>query len=817
MEFSKVRNSERFIKILPAIIIFLFLNSVSIAQVIQQFPSNYPQQGYPQNFPNQGTTYPQTPIGRDAQINQTGTLNKTTNRTTDLTLEEQEDMTHEDSVKAYNDALETEDLALMSYRKRIFGYKLFNDSKLDINSAINISTPNNYVLGSNDHLIIDIYGYSQFQQEVVVSTDGYITLSRAGLVKVGGLAIEDAKLKIKQAFSNVFVGLKSGNTFINVSLGNVRGIKVNITGEVIAPGTYTVTSFTSLLNALYICSGPNEIGTYRQIKLIRNNKVVTVLDVYDILINGSSANNILLHDQDIIQVGTFASRIAISGNTKREGLFEMLPMENLEKALTYAGGFDQNAYTDKVKIYRNTSKEKKILDVKFDEFQNFIMQTGDSVVVNEVLERFENMVKLEGAVFRPGEYSLDNSPTLLSLINSADGFRGDALLGRINILRTTADLTIQNISVNGKEIINGNIEDFKLEREDQIIVSSIFDLTEVSTIKVSGAINNEDAADGIELPYVKKMTLEDALVKVGGITEAASLSRIEIVRRKRNVDPTQTNAQISDIILVEISKDLEISIGESKIELMPYDEIFVRSSPNYQEQSIVELQGEVFYPSQYGINNKEERISDIIKRAGGLTPQAYIPGATLIRTVTLSPIELEQKKKTFQDLQKSTVNNQLLELEEVEETTTSSIGIKLDKIINNPGGDEDMILRDGDILKIPSRLETVRVQGEVLYPNTVKFKGNESFKNYISGAGGFTNTSLRKKSYVLYANGSVDRTRKFLFFNLYPVVEPGSEIIVPARKVNTQQQITQLQGIVSTLSATVTGIVTLFGIIKLTK
>ncbi len=818
MEFSKVRNSTRIAKILSGILFIFNLINPATAQVLQPntggvfLPQQYPT-NFPQNYPNTG----QVPVmGRDAQPNNKA-VKQGTVRDVELTEEDEEAMTHEDSVKVANETIENENLALTAYRRRIIGHKLFGDVKMDVNSALNIATPNNYVLGPNDHLIIDIYGYSQFQQEVVVSADGYVTLSRAGLVKVGGLNILDAKNKIRQAFSKVFLGLSQGNTYMNLSLGNVRSIKVNINGEVVAPGTYTVTSLTSILNALYACGGPNEIGTYRKVNLIRNNNVVATLDLYDVLMAGSSNKNLLLQEQDIIQVGTYTTRVAIEGNTKRKGLLEMLPGETLSKAVFFAGGFDQNAYTEKIKVYRNTSREKKILDVPKSEFEDFLIQSGDSIVVSQVLERFENMIRIEGAVFRPGEYSLENSPTLLTLINAAEGFRGDALLGRINILRTKEDLTIENIALNVADIINKKSEDFILKREDQIIVPSIFELTEEATVKIKGAINNEDAEEGVEITYVKEMTLEDALVKVGGLTEAASRSKIEIVRRRRNVNPNEANSQISDIIEVAVNANFELNQKDSKIVLMPFDEIFIRSSPNYKKQSLVMLEGEVLYPSTYGIKSKEDRISDIIQRAGGITPQAYVEGATLVRTVKLSELELQLKKKTLDDLQGNALEKQEVDLEEEEATRKESIGINLSEILKNPGGLGDLILKDGDLIKIPTRLETVRIQGEVLYPVTVKYMRNAAFKEYISGAGGFTNGSLKKRSYVLYANGSVDRTRKFLFFNLYPRVEPGSEIIIPARVQNTQEQLTQVNTIVGTVTATVTAIVSLLAILQLTK
>ncbi len=808
MKLSKVRNSDRISKVLIAILISTIFVNLSFAQYPTVIPQNYPATAYPQGYP---TNIPQTQRGQGTTTQPTTTAGRTVN----ITEEETEMMTHEDSVRVALEERENEDLELETLRRKIFGYKLFNGQTFDPNSVLNIPTPGNYVLGANDKLIIDIYGYSQSKEEVVVNADGFITVPKAGVIKVGGLTIEEAEPKIRASLAKLYYGLQNGSTNMKISLNDVRTIKITITGEVIAPGTYTMSSLNTVLNALYRAGGPNELGSFREVNLIRNNKVEAKIDLYDILIKGYSESNRLLKDQDIIQVPTYKERVIIEGEAKRNGYFELLPSEKLNDALTYAGGFAPNAYKHRIKVYRNNSKEKEIIDVANSKFDSFEMQSGDSLVINPVLERFTNLVTVEGAVYRPGEYSLNNNPTLTSLITSAEGLMTDALVGRVSLVRTNEDLTTSNISVNFRDILNGSAPDIDLQREDLIIIPSKFDLTEVSTIRISGAINNEDAEEGVELPYVKNMTLEDILTRVGGLTEAASLTRVEIVRRKRNVDVTKANAQISEVIVLDVNPDLEVVSGRPNVVLEPYDQIFVRKSPNYEEQTFVEIQGEVYYPAVYGIANKEERISDLIKRAGGVTLQGYIPGATLIRTVQLSQIELEQRRKAFENLATTTDDNQIIEVEEVDETIEETIGINLQKILKNPGSDEDLMLRDGDIIQIPKLLETVRVQGEVLYPTTVKFMGGSSFKSYITGAGGFTKASFRRKTYVRYPNGSIDRTKKFLVFNLYPKIQPGSEIIVPQKAQNGTEQLTAFGNILGTLSATLGTIFTIYSLVKL--
>jgi protein involved in polysaccharide export with SLBB domain len=802
MYLSKVRNSDLISKVLLIIIIFTFSTLNSIAQNTQTQPQVVPNGKAVQNVPLPAKGAPAPIVGE---------------RTLEMTENELELMTHEDSVILANNAIENEDLDLQALRRKIFGHKLFNIQTYNPNAIINIPTPNNYVLGSNDKLDIDIYGYSQFHEELTINPDGFITLQRAGLVKISGMTIEDATIKIKSALAKIYLGLLQGNTKLNVSLSAVRSIKITITGEVIAPGSYTMSSLSTLTSALYRCGGPNEIGSFREIQVIRNNKVAATLDLYDILMKGFSANDILLKDQDIILIPTFKNRVIINGETKRSGYFELINSENLSNAIYYAGGFSPNAYTKRVKLYRNNSTEKEIFDVEKQDFESFQMMRGDSIFVNTVLERFSNLLTIEGAVYRPGQYSMASNKTLSDLIVSSDGLLNEALIGRISIYRTNYDLTTSSISVNYKDILNGTVPDIELQREDRIIVPSMFDLTEVSFVKIRGAINNENAAESVEIPFIKNLTLEDLIVQVGGLTEAASLTTVEIVRRKKNVDISKGNALTSEIIILNLSRDFDKKDNLNEVILQPFDEIFVRVSPNYKVQTYVEIQGEIVYPSVYGIASKEERISDLIKRAGGLTLQAYAPGATLVRTVKLSAIEIEQKKRTINDLATTEFGNQVIATDEIAETREEFIDIDLKGILIAPHSAGDLILNDGDVIKIPKLLETVRVQGEVLYPTTVKYLKKSTFKNYISSAGGFTRKSLKGKSYVLYPNGSVDRTRKFLAFNFYPKIEPGSEIIVPQRIKNNAEQLTVLANTLGTLSATLGTIFSIYGFIRLGK
>lgn len=764
----------------------------------------------------------QTPAQQAQNRNRTVTNDPNSSRNQQLTEADLAAMAREDSLRAVREAEADSDASRAALRRRIFGFNLFNTTRFDPTPAINIATPSNYVLGTNDQLIIEIYGYAQTTIKTIISPDGYISVNPVGLIYLAGATIEQAKEKIMTKLSKVYTGLRPfggnpPNTHLVVSLGNIRSIKVTVTGEVIAPGTYTLSSLSTTLNALYACGGPNEVGTYRQINVIRNNRVVASLDLYEVLIKGFAKDNIILQDQDIIQVSPFISRVAASGNTKRTGLFELTENEKLSDLITYAGGFNPYAYRHRLKVHRNTSRERKILDVLEADFANFSVQSGDSVITERLLERYENLVTIQGAVFRPGQYSLDNNLTLTQLVKSAEGLRGEALTGRVAIVRTREDMIVENISLNLDDIMRGKALDVPLKREDVVTIPSIFDLTEVAYIRIQGAVNNPEGEEGIELPYLRNLTIEDVLVKVGGLSESASLSRVEVVRRKRNADPTSPSAQISETFQFNIRPDLSVEQAGNSFVLLPFDEIFIRKSPNYVKQAFVSVEGEVLFPAKYGIKTKDEKISEAIARAGGLTPQSYLEGATLIREIQLSEIEIEQRKKTISEIATSGVSNQIVEIEDERGVKKTSIGIDLKKIIENPGSSADMTLQDGDIIKIPKRLETVRIQGEVLYPNTVKYLYKENFMGYVSKAGGFTKRSMKSKSYVLYANGSVDRTRRFFFVNIYPKVEPGSEIIVPEKSITTQQQLAQVQGFLTAIGATMTTFIGILGIISISK
>ncbi|WP_460981802.1 polysaccharide biosynthesis/export family protein [Spirosoma fluminis] len=701
-------------------------------------------------------------------------------------------------------------------RRKLFGYSIFNDPDVaaSFEPNINIATPRNYIVGPGDQLNIRIYGYSEVDYSQTVSPEGavyFANQSGIGPVSVLGLSVEQAKARIESRLATKFVGLRSSsygpkNTFLEVSLGAIRSIRVTITGDAVRPGTYTLSSLSTAMNAIYQAGGPNELGSFRRVQLIRNNRAIATLDLYDYLLNGTQRNDFRLQDNDNIRFTTYLTRVEISGTVKRNNIFEMMPNETLDRLLFYAGDFAANAYKSRVKVTRLTDRERKVIDVTASEFKTFKMQDGDLVTVEQLLDRFENQITIEGAVYRPGQYSLDNNQTLKKLISTAEGLKGDAFTGRVNIVRTREDLAIENITVNLANILAGTEPDVTLQREDQIIIPSRFDLTEQAKVSVMGEVNYPDE----NIQYMANMSLNDALLRAGGLKESAAASLVEVVRRKKDVDPRSASAQVAEIHRFNVNRDLSINSDENRFILEPFDQVIVRRSPNYLVQTYANIEGEVIVPGSYAIRSKDQKISDLVTLAGGLTPQAYVEGATLVRRVRLSADEVARRKQSLEDVaDAASIGQVTVETDSVSSDKPESIGINLKKILAKPGSSEDILVQEGDLLRIPKLLETVRIQGEVLLPTTVKYRPNQTFQDYISQSGGFTAKSQRRKSFVIYANGSIDRTRKFMFFNVYPRVEPGAEVVIPKK---TSVPLTPQQ-ILSSTAGTISSLLSVIGLV----
>ena len=754
-----------------------------------------------------------------------------------------------DSIRSARNASATipvVDSGAISLRKKIYGFNIFNNPNISFETSLKIPTPKNYTLGTDDELIIDINGFSEEHYNLPITSEGFIRVPKVGNVFVSGITIEEAKKRIVDRLSKIYVGLKSyngaaPNTTATVSLGSIRTIRITILGEVVAPGSYSMSSLSRVMNALYLSGGPNENGTFRDIRVIRDKRLIAQIDLYDLLTTGNLRQNVTLQDQDIIQVGAYKSRIEVTGRIRKPAIFENLPNESLEKIISeYGNGFAPDAYKQVVKIQRFTDKDLKLIDLNFDLLSSFYPKNGDVITIEQILtDRIENAVSLNGAVFRAGRYSVSDNQTLTKLIKRAEGFKQDAFLTRISIVRLSDDLTKENISVNYNDIISGKTPDVVLKREDVITVYSGLELMENYTVRIQGEINLKDSAPvtaattgttGVaetptgttietptgSFPYVKNMTVEDLIQKAGGLKESAAIGRIEVIRRKKNIgkdDPAQITSTIGEKFNFSINGNLSMDETASKFILEPFDEVFVRSSPNYEKQQFVSVEGQVIFPGVYALERKDERISDLMKRVGGLNAQAYASGATLIRKFKISKQEADRKRKQFSDLSDNSTDASV-KVEEVKEESEESIGIELGKALENVGSPVDMLLQDGDIIRIPKEPQTVRMQGEVLYPTSTRYLNGMPFKHYISESGGFTDLSARRRSYIVYANGSVDRTRKLLgLFNIYPKVEPGSEIVVPRLNVK-QAANAQLLQTIQVLSASITSISTLYLLIS---
>ena len=668
---------------------------------------------------------------------------------------------------------------------KIFGSELFKNGSITFEPNMRMATPKGYVIGPDDKLLIDLSGDNEVSYNLEVSPEGTINLQYVGRVAVGGLSIDQATAKIRAAMGKTYPALRSGRTNLAINLGNIRSIKVTITGQVGKPGTYTLPSLATVYNALYASGGPSQNGSFRKIQLIRNNKVVSTVDVYDFLLKGIQQNNLRLQDQDVINIPVFDKRVEMSGEVKQASLFEVVSGESLQTVINFAGGFTTQAYTAKVKAFQNTDRERKITDITSAEFGSYEPKNGDKYVVEAILDRFANRVEIDGAVFRPGQYEFNKGLTLKGLITKADGLTEDAFLNRGYINRLNIDNTQALISFDVAKIVNGSAADIPLQREDKVSIASLFDLRDEYKVSIQGEVRAPGTFE-----YADNMSLEDVIQMAGGFKEGATPNRIEISRRIKNSDAMSASARTAEVFTVNVDANLKV-VGDNFV-LKPFDVISVRNSEGYQVQKQVKLEGEVLYPGIYTITNKNERISDLIKRAGGLTPTAYIEGASLKRpgAEKVNPTDKnainnkdEEDKKLLglkraqeagvKDTVKTDVEQKLIQ--------SDLVGIDLERILKKPLSRIDLIVEDGDVIRVPRQLQTVKVTGEVLNPNSIVYASNRGFKDYVNGAGGFTASALKGGAYIKYANGSVEAAKKFLFFNNYPKVKPGAEILVPKR------------------------------------
>lgn len=697
--------------------------------------------------------------------------------------------------------------AIDALRPKIFGEELFSNPHMSFAPDLNIPTPSDYQIGPQDELVISIYGYSEANYQLTVSKEGSINIPYVGVVFVSGLTMEEATARIRSKLSAVYSGIRTGKTSLQVSLGTIRSIQVTLMGEVTAPGTYTLPSLASVFNALYAAGGPNRTGSYRDIEVIRNSKIIQHLDVYDFLMHGDQSGNIRLQDQDVIRIPTYGERVQILGEVKRPGIFEMKPGENLDNLITYAGGFSDSAYTAMIHAVRVNGKEKTVADVSADEYASFQPKNGDKYDVSAIIDKFANRVVIDGAVYRPGPFELTEGLTLSQLVKKADGLREDAFLPRGYIVRQNPDLTSSSIQFNVAKVMNGEEADIPLQKEDEVHVYSIFDLRDLYTVSIQGSVRMPG-----QFKYADSMTLEDLIMQAGGFSQGASPRRIEVSRRwVDSAHAGSTSAHIAQVFQENVNENLQLQA--SKFILHPYDIVVVRDLPGFEVQKQVSIQGEVMYPGLYTLSQKNERISDLVKRAGGLTDLAYPQGASLRRLSQLDSSGLNRMKKMqFEKLQ-GAVTQDSSRLKEWNNLVVQNnyVGIHLDNILERPDAPDDLFLQGGDTLYVPRKLQTVRVNGEVLYPVITPYQQSRHMRYYISQAGGFSSDAKKGRVYVVYANGFVKSTHNFLFFKNYPKVDPGAEIFVPLRPQNklSTQQVLGITAGVSSLALTVLAILNL--------
>ncbi len=617
----------------------------------------------------------------------------------------------------------------------VFGSGLFQSSRLSFEANMRIPTPSNYVLGPEDELNVDLSGYSSQQYTLKVSPEGTVKIENLPPVYVNGLTIEKAREKLRQRLATLFGGLRDGGLVLDVTLGKVRSISVTVVGEAMVPGTYVVSSLATLFNALNLSGGPNENGSFRSVKLLRNNREIQSSDLYDFLLKGSLAGNMGLQDQDVIFIPVAERKVSVEGAVRRGLTFELRPGELLSDLIRFAGGFSERAYTSSINIYRNTDKETRIVTVRPGQFEQYALENGDLVKVGEILNRYENRVRIEGAVFRPGEFALsDQLITLTQLIQMAEGLREDAFVNRALLYRLRENLEPEVMDINLGKLIKGESPDIPLRKEDLLIVRSVKELQEARTISVQGAVSKPGEYD-----FAENMKLNDLVFLAGGLREGASQVRVEIARRLYNDESADSTVEV---LHTEIDKTL-LKNG-NPVMLMPFDQVFVRQLPNYRPQQKVMIEGEVNYPGSYAIENRKERVADLVTRAGGLKHSAFVAGARFYRGDKL-------------------------------------VALDLAKTMADPGNSNNISLEENDRLVIPGVQETVRIRGQVMNESSIAFQSQFSLRDYVNQAGGFTDSAAVKKVYVNYANGMTDRTKSFLGFKTFPKAEKGMEIVVPVK------------------------------------
>ena len=687
-------------------------------------------------------------------------------------------------------------LGFVPPQKRVFGRDIFNNNSLTFESNINIATPADYVLGAGDVVNIDIYGASQKSLECTVTPDGTIIIDGYGPISVGGLTVAEANSRLRST-----LGERYSSSQMTLTVGQTKTITVNVMGEVQAPGTYTLSAFATVFHALYMAGGISDIGTLRSIKVYRDNKLITTVDIYDYILNGKLSGNIRLASGDVIVVGPYDCIVDVAGRVKRPMLYEMRSTESVATAIQYAGGFSGDAYTKTVRLTRKAGSQYSVYSIDEFDLASFSLLDADSITVDSTLARFSNMVEIRGAVFRPGIYELGGSiTTVRSLIEKADGLTEDAFRNRAVMHRLREDRTLEILALDIGGIMEGTSADIPLRNEDVIYIHGERELLEAQTITIYGEV----LYPGI-YKYAAGETVEDFIIQAGGLTESATVMKVDVSRRIADRYATSTSDTIAQTFTMTI-KDGFVIDGQQGFVLKPYDEVYVRTSPIYSKQQNVKIEGEILYGGTYTLARKSQRLSEIVVQAGGLTPMAYAKGARLERTIT--PDERLRMETVLKMIKAQSGEKDTLDVNKLDLGSTYYVGIDMEKALENPGSSYDIVLREGDKITIPQYSGTVKISGDVMYPTTIAYRDGKKLDYYIDQAGGWGNRAKKKRTYIINMNGTVAKAKGST------KIEPGSEIVVPSKPAASRMTTAEVVALASGTASIATMIATIANLIK---
>ena len=688
---------------------------------------------------------------------------------------------------------ETKDSIMVTKKSRVFGYDFFQNPKISFAPTINVPTPESYIINTGDELLVEVWGAAESSTTQKVDNQGNIILPMAGKVHVGGLNFVEAKARINTALRKIYAGISApegsyAKVYTGVSIANIRTVKVNIIGEVEAPGTYSLSALSTVINALYASGGPTENGSFRNIQVVRGGKTIAHLDIYNFLLKGSQEGNINLNDQDVIIVPPYKNQVEVIGFVKREGIYEVKEGEKLSSLVDYFGGFKSNAYKDIMVVERIVGAKREVKEVPFSDAGKFAMQGGDKLLVHKLSDIYHNRISITGAVYQPGNYAYSEGMTVLDLIDKAAGVREEAYLNRAILFRSIDRVDKQSLNFSLKDLLEKK-QTIALQPNDSLHIYGRDSLIAKPMVRIEGAVRKPQ-----KFAYAKGLYPADLIIMAGGFIEGADQTQVQVARQLNDAN----FKTISKVYTVSLSKE-----GEDSIALEPNDIVTVRYEKGYVPQQVVKIEGEVSFPGFYAILTKEERISSLIERSGRLAPYAYVEGATLVRKKDKNEKDDKAQEKQLKKLKKTDKDLTLIETKEEENTPEASeyrVGINLKKIMENKNSYQDLVLKDGDVLIIPSEKQTVEVKGLVLAPSLVRYEKGKSTRSYINSAGGFSDNAQKKSVYVVYANGDVKGTSRFLFFRSYPKVAPGALVIVPEKPEKKSLSTTETVSVMTALT-----------------